>query len=84
MTLDDYYETSFLLDSELWAGLSSQIGPIAAVAPTRDVLLFGPSDSDGLVDLIVELRDDVMQTSPYLLSDFVFVWSDTGWQVLSE
>ncbi len=81
LTLDGYYESSLLLDADLWAGIAAQIGPLAMMVPARDLVMFAPVDDAAALQIMQDLAVDVIAQAPYAISGLVYLWQDGTWVV---
>ncbi|MFD2173339.1 hypothetical protein [Rhodobacter lacus] len=82
LVLDGMYESSLLLDSELWRRVAEDQGPLLMVAPSRDTVVV---DASGRPEAVQELADFALRTAranPYPVSESVFAWQRDHWQVV--
>ncbi len=84
LTLDGYYENALLLDPGLWDDISGQIGPIAVAVPARDLVLIAARDNKPALQVMSEIRDEVLRDNPYTLSKMMFKWEDGRWDMLDD
>lgn len=82
LELDDFYESSFMLDTELWASLYQKYGELYLIAPNRNQIVFTPNSNEGQIDLLIGYRDKSLKEAPYPLSDYSYVWNGSSWKVV--
>lgn len=81
LTLDGYYESSLVLDTDLWTGIAAQIGPLAMMVPARDLVMFAPVDDADALQIMQDVAVDVIEQAPYAISGLVYLWQDGNWVV---
>ena len=80
---DGFYESSLLLDANLWRGFVDLWDEdIAMIVPARDVVIFAPAGDANAVALLDLIRDDVLTNGTHQLSDLTYIWRDDAWQLL--
>lgn len=80
VTLDGSYESSLLLDDQLWTSLGGQIGRITAMVPARDILLIADADVPRAVTEMQALVARNIDGLSHRISDRVLEWTGTGWR----
>lgn len=84
VALDGARENALLLDTELWQAVTAEVGPIIMTVPAPDLVLFVPQyDSDAL-EIMQDIRDNVLTSRAYGLSDNMFTWNKGTWVVVPE
>jgi len=81
LSLDGTYESSFLLDTDLWEQIDEQLGEIILVAPSRDLIVFIDNtgvDGRGILKGVLE---EFSAKVAYPLSDAILVWNDGQWEI---
>lgn len=79
----DSYHPSRLLFVDSWAPLAREQGGVLIVAiPTTDAVLYVAEDSDASVDALRSLVARVQQQAPNRLSDALFRWRESGWELV--
>ncbi len=82
LELDDFYESSFMLNAELWTTLYQKYGELYLIAPNRNQVVFTPNSNEGQIDLLIGYRDKSLKEAPYPLSDYSYVWNGSSWKVV--
>lgn len=81
LTLDGYYESSMVLNTDFWTGIAAQIGPFAMMVPARDLVMFATLDDANGMQIMQDVAVDVIEQAPYAISGQVYLWRDGGWVV---
>ena len=79
LLFDGNYESSFLLQEELWNGLDERLGTVLMIALARDLVLFTDADFDGAEKELQRLADENFDKMSYPLSSEIYVWTENGW-----
>ena len=81
LELDGMYETSALLLDEFWSAIETEIGapPVVAV-PTRDILVFAPSNDPIGVELVNRLAVQIEAESGYPISRTLLIRRNDRWE----
>ncbi|MBZ4023355.1 hypothetical protein CKO11_12890 [Rhodobacter sp. TJ_12] len=82
LVLDGYYESSLLLDSELWRRMAEDQGEVIMVVPNRDLVVVDASGAPEAVAQLARFAQEVNETRPYPVSTYVFGWKGTHWEIL--
>jgi uncharacterized protein YtpQ (UPF0354 family) len=79
----NYLESSRLLLSDAWATLASKAnGPIVAVAPAADVVLFTCKPDEAGIAKLQRLAESFFRTAQRPISRTLLQWSPQGWSEL--
>ncbi len=81
LELDGYYESSFVLDADLWQQIEAQIGPVLMALPSRDVVIFGPAEIDDVRAALVDLARQISDENGGITSAELFRFSGDGWEL---
>ncbi|WP_373635652.1 DUF1444 family protein [Yoonia sp. SS1-5] len=84
IAFDGYHENALLLDNQMWASITAEVGPIIMAVPARDTVLFVPQYNEAALDILLGLRADIFGERTYGLSDLLFTWDNGNWVVLPE
>ena len=81
LELDGMYESSALLLDDFWSAIESELGapPVAAI-PTRDILLFAPSNDDYGVALVNQLALQIEAETGYPISKSLLIRRNGRWE----
>lgn len=81
VTQGENLEACSLLATSFWNQAATQMpGEVVAVAPSRDIVLFGTSESQEAIDAMRELASEVMgQAGRHGLSEQLLVWRGQRW-----
>lgn len=79
LSIDGYYEASYLLATPLWQQLDTELGTIVAAAPARDVIVFTDATIPGAVDDMTRMIAAVQPGMAHPLSNVLLQWSDDRW-----
>lgn len=79
VTLDGNYEASLLLFSEIWNGVDGELGRVGAIAPSRDVVIFGDLDLPGVQGAMETIVAENYDTLAYQISPTLLEWTAGGW-----
>ncbi|SOC02120.1 hypothetical protein [Rhodobacter maris] len=83
LVLDGTYESSLLLDNELWRRFAEDQGPPIMVVPNRDTVVVDTSGTPEAAADLAAFARAMQQANPYPVSDQVFRWTGQAWAVLS-
>ena len=84
LEFDGYYESSFVLDMDLWRQIEAQIGPVMMAVPARDTVIFGPSEIPELPAILNQLASEISAENGGITSDEVFELTRDGWQLAHQ
>lgn len=73
---DGFYESSFLLDTELWRGIEEQLGPVLVAAPNRDIIIFTPANALTAKPALRRLIKEFQEEQGYNLSRQLYLFRD--------
>ncbi len=82
LVLDGNYESSFLVLAPFWEGIDRRLDQVVVAVPARDLVVYADSTDAAAVTALrnaVKARDRA-----YEITQDLFVWTGTGWEVLSE
>jgi len=83
--VDGFYESSMMLDDELWNSVSARWNDdIVMIVPARDLLIVAPFGETAEVAFLDQIRVDVLTTGTHQLSDLTYLWQDGRWQVFDD
>lgn len=82
LVLDGYYESSLVLDTELWRRFAEDQGKLIMVVPSRDTVVVDTSGDPKAIGALADFAQRTMQANPYPVSDQVFGWTGQAWAVL--
>lgn len=75
------YEASMLLVDDLWRQMQGQVqGELVACAPSRDLLLFTGTETEGGLDALRGIADEVHEGGSYLVSKTILVRRNDRWE----
>ncbi|MEO3416589.1 DUF1444 family protein [Roseovarius sp. CAU 1744] len=82
LTLDGFYESSFVTFIPMWREIDAQLGEILMAVPARDLVIFVdgavPESRDYLSELVASLAQDLS----YPVSDHLYTWNNDAWIVV--
>ncbi len=84
LTLDGYYENAMMLNAGLWDSVTDQIGPVVVSVPARDLVLIATADNAEAIEIMRDIRDDVLRDGAYTLTGVLFSWGDGRWSVVPD
>ncbi|SOC11024.1 uncharacterized protein YtpQ (UPF0354 family) [Rhodobacter sp. JA431] len=84
LALDGYYESSLLLESELWRRMAEDQGEIIMVVPSRDAVVIDASGDPAAVQELAIFAQESGRARPYPVSEYVFGWKGTHWEILPK
>jgi uncharacterized protein YtpQ (UPF0354 family) len=80
---DGFYESSLVVDGVLWTSVAAQFDDeIVMIVPARDMIAFAPASATGVVDVLADVRDDIITNGAHPLSALTYIWRGGAWQVL--
>lgn len=83
--VDGFYESSMMLDDELWNSVSARWNDdIVMIVPARDLLIVAPLGETAEVAFLDQIKVDVLATGTHQLSDLTYLWRDGRWQVFDD
>jgi uncharacterized protein YtpQ (UPF0354 family) len=80
--LDGFYDCSLMLLPEIWSDLSARVGELAVGCPVRGELLVVSSTDQWAIESVHAYGREAFETRAYPASPFLYLWTETGWQVL--
>jgi len=81
--LDSVYEGSLLTLPEIWDGLAEKHSRLGLIYPGRGTMFVFDADAPEARAVMSEYLVSEMPRMPYPVSEVMFMWSGTGWVVLS-
>ncbi|MCF2872449.1 DUF1444 family protein [Octadecabacter sp. G9-8] len=83
--IDGFYESSLVLDSELWVSVAQQMeDDIVMIVPARDLIIVAPASNTAEVAFLRSVRTDILENGTHQLSDLMYIWRDGRWAVFDE
>jgi hypothetical protein len=75
------YEASMLLVDDLWQQMQGNVqGELVACAPSRDLLLFTGTETEGGLEALRGIADEVHEGGSYLVSKTILVRRNDRWE----
>lgn len=75
------YEASMLLVDDLWRQMQGNVqGELVACAPARDLLLFTGTETEGGLEALRGIADEIHQGGSYLVSKTILVRRNDRWE----
>ncbi|CAN5378078.1 hypothetical protein BH09PSE6_BH09PSE6_15130 [soil metagenome] len=71
---------SLLVVEDFWKHGLERLGPLVAIAPSRDELWFGPASVDGTIDRLAAIVAEHEFGHTHALVQHLLGFSETGWQ----
>jgi uncharacterized protein YtpQ (UPF0354 family) len=79
----DFYDSSRLLLHESWAEMSKAMsGHLIVAVPSNDFILYGEGGSKAQLTGFADFAHEILSKAPKPLSDEVFHWTPTGWEMV--
>lgn len=83
--IDGFYESTLVLDSELWASVAQQMNDdIVMIVPARDLIIVAPASNTAEVAFLSTMRTDVINTGTHQLSELMYIWQGGRWDVFTQ
>ncbi len=82
LTLDGFYESSFVTFTPLWEAVDAQIGTVLMAVPARDLVIFLDGDQPGNAETLRALLTEISPDLSYPVSDLLYEWRESAWSVV--
>jgi uncharacterized protein YtpQ (UPF0354 family) len=77
--LDGYYESSMLLDKQLWHRVAREVPNLVAIAPSRDIIAFGDGSNPQVAEFLSAKAEEISQSTGGMMTAKVLHWTEVGW-----